>query len=119
MYTPLNTRCPYCFGKMNLERLRCCSCHVAVEGQFSLTKLSRLTLEQQDFIEKFILADGSLKQLAETMNVSYPTVRSRLDRVIEALKVPEDNTKQRRQMILDAVEEGKISTEEAARLLKK
>lgn len=119
MHTPFSTRCPYCFGRMNPERLRCCSCHIAVEGNFEVSRLARLSAEQQEFIEKFVLTGGSLKEMAEEMNVSYPTIRSRLDQIIEVLKKSGDETKERRQSILDAVELGKISTEEAARMLKK
>ena len=45
-----------------------------------------LPSEHQRFIEIFILAGGNLKQMAEQAGVSYPTVRSRLDKVIEALR---------------------------------
>lgn len=46
-------------------------------------------LEEEDvaFIKRFLLASGSLKELAEAYDVSYPTVRLRLDRLIEKLKI--------------------------------
>ena len=43
--------------------------------------------EEQVFIKKFLLASGSLKQLAKEYEVSYPTVRIRLDRLIEKIKL--------------------------------
>ena len=43
--------------------------------------------EEQVFIKKFLLASGSLKQLAKKYEVSYPTVRIRLDRLIEKIKL--------------------------------
>lgn len=43
--------------------------------------------EEQVFIKKFLLASGSLKQLAKEYEVSYPTVRLRLDRLIEKIKL--------------------------------
>lgn len=43
--------------------------------------------EEQVFIKKFLLASGSLKQLAKEYEVSYPTVRLRLDRLIEKKKL--------------------------------
>lgn len=39
------------------------------------------------FIKRFILASGSLKELAAAYGISYPTVRLRLDRLIEKLKI--------------------------------
>ena len=43
-------------------------------------------MEHQRFIEMFVLASGSLKEIAKQTGVSYPTVRSRLDRIIEELR---------------------------------
>ena len=49
-------------------------------------------LEDEDltFIKKFILASGSLKEVAALYGVSYPTVRLRLDRVIQKIRMAED-----------------------------
>jgi hypothetical protein len=46
-------------------------------------------LEEEDlaFMKRFILSSGSLKELADAYGVSYPTVRLRLDRLIEKIKV--------------------------------
>jgi hypothetical protein len=46
-------------------------------------------LEEEDlaFIKRFVLFSGSLKDLANAYNVSYPTLRLRLDRLIEKIKV--------------------------------
>ncbi len=48
-------------------------------------------LEDQDltFIKKFILASGSLKEVASVYGVSYPTVRLRLDRLIQKIQLTE------------------------------
>jgi len=47
--------------------------------------LSRLSGEDQAFIVNLVLHSGSLKGLAEVYGVSYPTIRARLDKVIERL----------------------------------
>ena len=49
-------------------------------------------LEEEDvaFIKKFILASGSLKEVARQYGVTYPTVRLRLDRLIQKIKLTED-----------------------------
>lgn len=49
-----------------------------------------LTDEELAFVKRFILASGSLKGLAEEYDISYPTVRLRLDRLIEKVRVLED-----------------------------
>lgn len=49
-------------------------------------------LEEEDvvFIKKFILASGSLKEMAGLYGVTYPTVRLRLDRLIQKIRLSED-----------------------------
>lgn len=48
--------------------------------------LARLAREDLDFVTELVLCSGSLKELAERYGVSYPTIRSRLDRLIERLR---------------------------------
>ena len=49
--------------------------------------LDLLDEEERAFIRRFILASGSLKDLATTYGVSYPTLRLRLDRLIQKIEV--------------------------------
>ena len=49
--------------------------------------LDRLSDEDRNFLKRFLLASGSLKAMAEEYRVSYPTIRLRLDRLIEKIKV--------------------------------
>ena len=49
--------------------------------------LTRLSDEDESFIKRFILASGSMKELAKAYGISYPTVRLRLDRLIEKIKI--------------------------------
>ena len=51
--------------------------------------IDQLTEEDHAFIKRFILASGSLKEMASAYGVSYPTVRLRLDRLIEKIKIVE------------------------------
>jgi hypothetical protein len=48
--------------------------------------------EDQAFIKRFVLASGSLKAIAAEYGVSYPTVRLRLDRLIDKIRVLDDQT---------------------------
>ncbi len=47
----------------------------------------KLSEEDVSFVKRFVLASGSLKDLAKAYGISYPTVRLRLDRLIEKIKV--------------------------------
>ncbi len=51
------------------------------------------TLEEEEvvFIKKFLLASGSLKEIAQQYGVTYPTVRLRLDKLIQKIKISEDS----------------------------
>lgn len=51
--------------------------------------LADLEDEDLSFVKKFILASGSLKEIAGLYGVSYPTVRLRLDRLIQKIKLTE------------------------------
>ena len=51
--------------------------------------IAELADEDLAFIKKFILASGSLKEVASVYGVSYPTVRLRLDRLIQKIKLTE------------------------------
>lgn len=68
------------------SEMACEACGIAVRGRFAASPLSGLPTEHQRFIEMFVLASGNLKEIASLAGVSYPTVRNRLDKVIEALR---------------------------------
>jgi hypothetical protein len=52
--------------------------------------LDQLSDEDTSFIKRFVLASGSLKELAGAYGISYPTIRLRLDRLIEKIRVLDD-----------------------------
>ena len=110
--------CPYCGSAMTVTRMNCHRCGVSIDAPFPMPRLGNLPIEHQRFIEMFVLASGSLKEIAEQTGVSYPTVRSRLDKIIESLRQEIAKTSEVKGNILDAVGEGKMTAEEAARLIK-
>lgn len=82
--TPVH--CPSCGGELTVTRLACRACATEVSGKYRLPPLLRLTADDQRFAEAFILESGSLKAMAKRLGVSYPTVRNRLDEIIDQLK---------------------------------
>ena len=73
-----------------------------------------IVLEEEDqaFIRQFVLASGSLKQLAKVYGVSYPTVRIRLDKIIQKIQLTEEQGKNHFEVkIMQMVIDGKISLE--------
>jgi hypothetical protein len=75
--------------------------------------------EEQVFIKKFLMASGSLKQLAKEYEVSYPTVRTRLDRLIEKIKISDENNDSFEIAIMQMVLNEKISLEVAKEIINK
>lgn len=125
-------RCPVCDHEMKISKLTCTYCPTKIEGEFSSCKFCRLPAEQLIFMEAFIKCRGNIKEVEKELGISYPTVRSRLDSVIEALgyavdkeRVPENDKENsheesvRRQEILEALERGEISAQEATRQMRK
>lgn len=79
--------CPSCGERLQVAALHCPECQTRIEGDYTLPLLLRLTAEEQRFIYDFVCASGSLKQMAAQMELSYPTVRNRLDEIIGHIKI--------------------------------
>jgi len=79
------------------------------------------TLEEDElqFVKRFVLASGSLKEMAAQYGVTYPTVRSRLNQVIGKIKLSEENREDPYvSLIKRMVMEGKVDFEAAAVLIR-
>jgi len=109
---------------MYLERLRCPDCGTALEGAFSLSPLFRLDAEQVHFIELLVKHQGNIQRVAEELGLAYRTARSRMDEIATALgyELPEEPrvrpSPERRREILEGVQAGRLSSEDAVRLLR-
>lgn len=113
----LTNSCSYCGEGMRITKVTCEACGLSHEGEFFTPRLYRLQPEEQRFVELFVLASGSLKQMAELLGVSYPTVRSRLDRLIEKLHEQQQLDAQRKRRILRDIEEGRIEPKRGMRMI--
>jgi len=121
---PVPAKCPVCEGDLYVERLVCGQCGSTLEGAFTLQRLARLTPEQWSFVETFLSCEGKLNRVQEELDLSYPTVRSRLNDVIRSLGYevgePDDEEETlERSAVLDDLSSGNISVDEALQLLKK
>lgn len=81
----LPLQCPACDSALKVGRLFCEQCDTEVCGRFELPVLAKLTEKEQLFVIDFIKSSGSLKDMAKSLGVSYPTVRNVLDDLIEKL----------------------------------
>jgi hypothetical protein len=99
----------------------CRNCGTALEGRFVMERLFQLTPEQLHFVEIFIRCEGKINRVQEELDLSYPTIRSRLEEVIRALgyEVGRDreDDNEHRQQVLERLARQEISSEEALRLM--
>lgn len=123
---PQPTRCPICNGKLQVTQLTCEECGTSLQGQFQSCRFCTLDAEQLRFLEVFLRARGMLAGVERELGISYPTARNKLDALLLALGLapipqpPKENEAIARQQreILDMLEQGQITAEEAARKLR-
>lgn len=96
-----------------VERVRIPEKDIAIEGVFELPPLAKLKLEDQIFVMAFVKCHGSIKEMEAYFGVSYPTIKSRLNRISESFEFVELNPKPSRSEILTRLQKGEISTQEA------
>jgi hypothetical protein len=79
-------KCPVCSGvEFDVMKIRCRNCDTRIEGDFTVSRFALLPQEHLDFLLTFIRCRGNIKDVEKELGISYPTVRARLDRAIEAL----------------------------------
>ena len=91
-----------------VERVRLPDKDIAIEGQFVLPQLARLSAEDQVFVAAFIRSHGSIKEMEQTFGVSYPTIKARLNRISESLEFVETDPAPSRSEILARLARGEI-----------
>ena len=108
---PAPSECPVCGEALQVTQLTCRHCHTRLEGTFAPGKLGRLNAEQCRFVEVFLAARGNLREAGKVLNLSYPTMRTRLDGVLNAMGVtPVQETPTD---VLQQLQKGEISLEDA------
>lgn len=100
-----------------VERVRLTEKDIVIEGSFELPQLARLNLEDQVFVTAFVRCHGSIKEMEQTFGVSYPTIKSRLNRIAKSLEFIDTNPAPSRAEVLDRLKRGEISAEDAIREL--
>jgi hypothetical protein len=116
------TRCPVCGDDLHIVRLECSTCGSALQGNFTLGRLARLSREQLQFVEVFIRCRGKIKDVEEDLGISYPTVVGRLNEVVQAMgfevRQEDADAAARRQQILDELASGKLTAADAVTRLR-
>jgi hypothetical protein len=84
--------CPICSGELAVTRLHCRSCGTTLEGDFNVGRFARLSREQFALLESFLRSKGNLKEMERELGISYPTVRARVDVLLRALGLGDDES---------------------------
>ncbi|MFA5424433.1 MAG: DUF2089 family protein [Phycisphaerae bacterium] len=92
----LPTKCPSCSSQLLVQSLICEQCETEIRGRYELPVLASLSVDEQAFVLHFMKASGSLKEMARLLGLSYPTVRNRLDEIIENLELSENKNSKRK-----------------------
>ena len=118
---PIN-KCPVCNEDLVVTRYYCVNCDTTIEGHFTAehTPFGHLSPEQMQFLLTFVRCEGKLNRMEEEMKLSYPTLRGRLNEIVRALgyepgkeEAPAVLTAEERRAILEELDQGAISWEEA------
>jgi hypothetical protein len=121
------TQCPVCQNELTITRLHCNACDTTLEGRFSGGPFSHLSGEQLNFIEVFVRCEGKINRMESELKMSYPTIRNRLHDIIRAMgyEPGKDESdaeaaginEERRRQLLEDLDAGRISAEDAMRML--
>ena len=96
-----------------VERVRLTDSGIAVEGQFEPPQLAQLGVDDQVFVAAFVRSHGSIKEMERIFGVSYPTIKSRLNRIAERLDFVDTDPAPASAEVVDRLRRGEISAEEA------
>jgi hypothetical protein len=116
----LPTNCPLCSGEISVTRIYCRDCDSTIEGRFAPGAFfAQLTSEQLAFVETFVRCEGKITRVEAELGLSYPTIRNRLHEVIRAMGYQPGEgddpglSDQERRDILESLEKGEITYEDA------
>jgi hypothetical protein len=77
--------CPICGGELIITEVNCSKCKSQIRGKFRQNRFNLFTGEQLYFIEVFLKSEGNIKTVEKELGISYPTVKSKLQKISEIL----------------------------------
>jgi len=119
MENKLPRKCPVCNEPLIISELSCPNCEVKIQGKFDIPNLLILSDERMKFLKVFLSSRGNIKEVGKRLNISYPTVKSRLESLISELGLEATPLKKDLDEMLDDLEEGNISVDEIIKNLQR
>jgi len=126
-------KCPSCGGDLEVTRLNCTNCETVITGRYKPCRFCKLSSESTNFLEAFVKSRGNVKEMERELGISYWVIRGKLNELIKELGFESEaaddveevavNTngnptlKAARQEILQQIDRGEITADEATKLL--
>jgi len=120
-YHSIPAKDPVSGGDLFISELAGEESGITIRGRFEVPRYARLDAEQQRFLETFLRCRGMLNSVERELKLSYPTVRARLDSLLDALDLTptkeedqkKDKSAEKKLKLLEQLERGEITAEEA------
>jgi hypothetical protein len=107
---------------LEITEIRCTRCDTHVHAHYRPCDFCALTEEQTTFLRLFVTSRGNLSEVEKRLGVSYPTIRAKLDEVIERLasttQPPASPAPLERRAILEAIAQGSMNAAEGMRRIR-
>ncbi len=113
--------CPVCGGEYEITALTCKTCKSELVGRFEGCEFCSLSQNEKAFLRAFLKCRGNIKEVEKELGISYPTVRNRLEGLLTKLGLSgkaDVSAKEERKRVLEQLENGEITADEAAEILK-
>ena len=82
--------CPVCQSKLHIATLACSECGLELKNTFDISPFESLGNDNFEFLMIFLRNRGNLKKVQEDLGISYPTAKRRLDEILMALDIFEE-----------------------------
>ena len=105
-------------GAFTIEKVKLVERDIAIEASFAPPPLAKLTAEDMLFVTAFVRSHGSIKEMEALFGISYPTVKNRLNAISAQLPFVDVNPPSPGRDVLDQLDKGEISVDEALQRLK-
>lgn len=128
-FQDIPAECPISGRPLYVSELSSDDGSVTIRGRFQVPRVGTLDRQHSEFLEVFLRSRGVISTVEKELGISYPTVRARLDALLEALELQpvkaerrpdkhRERTSEAKRQVLADLEEGKISAAEAKQKLK-